>query len=393
MSTELSYALITPYALMKSRTGGIMSRLMVRTGLDLVGARMIAPSQALVDQYAAMVHRHGDIKGTGIDEGTLVADYIQRFFSPDARTGLRRRVMLLVFQGENAVAKINKALGRFQPSLKSAESVRDTYGDIVRDDNGNVVFLEPAALTSDTVEHTREVLRLWADASEAEVGPLSQVTDVQEDPDAQLTLVMLKPDNFKFASIRPGNIIDIFSGSGLRIVAAKVGRMSVAEALEFYGPVLEVLKKKKKEPAGKVAKAAIERDLGFQLPDETEAQLGELIGPIFGEQQFNELVNFMTGVWPQECPADQQAEPGESRILALVYYGKNAVEKIRNILGPTDPSKAPPGSIRREYGQDVMVNAAHASDSPDNAQREMGIIKIKQDGIQHLLASHYGQKG
>jgi nucleoside diphosphate kinase len=378
---------------MKSRTGGIMSRLMVRTGLDLVGARMIAPSQELVDQYAAMMRRHGDIKGTGIDEGTLVADYVQRFFSPDARTGLRRRVMLLVFQGDNAVAKINKALGRFQPSLKSAESVRDTYGDIVRDDKGDVLFLEPAALTSNTVEHTRDVLRLWADASESEVGPLSQVTDVQEDPDAQLTLVMLKPDNFKFASIRPGNIIDIFSGSGLRIVAAKVGRMSVAEALEFYGPVLEVLKKKKKEPAGKVAKAAIERDLGFQLPDETEAQLGELIGPIFGEQQFNELVNFMTGVWPQECPVEKRAEPGESRILALVYYGKNAVEKIRNILGPTDPSKAPPGSIRREYGQDVMVNAAHASDSPENAQREMGIIKIRQDSLQQLLETHYGKKG
>lgn len=40
-----------------------------------------------------------------------------------------------------------------------------------------------------------------------------------------------------------------------------------------------------------------------------------------------------------------------------------------------------------------MVNAAHASDSPDNAQREMGIIKIQQDGIQSLLAAHYGSKG
>jgi len=46
--------------------------------------------------------------------------------------------------------------------------------------------------------------------------------------------------------------------------------------------------------------------------------------------------------------------------------------KIREVLGPTDPAKAPPGSIRREFGSTIMVNAAHASDSPDNARREMG---------------------
>ena len=45
--------------------------------------------------------------------------------------------------------------------------------------------------------------------------------------------------------------------------------------------------------------------------------------------------------------------------------------------GPTDPSKAQPGSVRREFGQDIMVNAAHASDSPENAEREMKIIKVE----------------
>src|SRR5207237_1256678 len=45
---ELSYAIVTPYSMRKSRTGGIVSRLISRTGLDLVAGRMFAPSEALV---------------------------------------------------------------------------------------------------------------------------------------------------------------------------------------------------------------------------------------------------------------------------------------------------------------------------------------------------------
>ncbi len=48
---ELSYATITPYSMRKSRTGGIIARLISRTGLDLVAARMFAPSEELVRRY------------------------------------------------------------------------------------------------------------------------------------------------------------------------------------------------------------------------------------------------------------------------------------------------------------------------------------------------------
>ncbi len=390
MANELAFALITPYSLMKSRTGGILGRFLVRTRLDLVGTRMVAPSKELVEKYADMLSRHGDVEGTGIDEGALLSEYVRRTFMPDAQTGKRRRVMLLVFEGEDAVKRVNRALGRFQTTITSAESVRDTYGDLIRDPNGEVAFIEPAAISSPTTEKTAEALRLWADMSEVDGGLVENVADVADSEDMERTLVMLKPDNFKFASIRPGTIIDIFSGSGLRIVAAKVDRMSVAEALEFYGPVREVLREKKKEPAGALAKKAIEKELGFDLPDEVAAQLGEMIGPLFGDRQFNELVNFMTGVWAPDCPAEAEEDPGQSRILALVYAGPDAVRKIRDILGPTDPSKALPGSVRKEYGQDIMVNAAHASDSPENAQREMRIIKVGKDGIQKLIKKHYG---
>ena len=67
----------------------------------------------------------------------------------------------------------------------------------------------------------------------------------------------------------------------------------------------------------------------------------------------------------------------------------SGIEQIRKILGPTDPSKAEPGSVRKEYGQSIMVNAAHASDSPDNAKREMGIVKPEKDTIKAFVDQYY----
>jgi len=72
-----------------------------------------------------------------------------------------------------------------------------------------------------------------------------------------------------------------------------------------------------------------------------------------------------------------------------VYAGPKAVDKIRGILGPTDPSQAQPGSVRREFGQDIMVNAAHASDSPENAARELQIVKVEQDLIKEWVKKYY----
>ncbi len=55
MAEELSYVIVTPYSIRKSRTGGIIARLISRTGLDLVAARMFAPSAELVEKYAASI--------------------------------------------------------------------------------------------------------------------------------------------------------------------------------------------------------------------------------------------------------------------------------------------------------------------------------------------------
>ena len=67
------------------------------------------------------------------------------------------------------------------------------------------------------------------------------------------------------------------------------------------------------------------------------------------------------------------------------------MNKIRDVLGPTDPSKAPPGSIRKEFGSNIMVNAAHASDSADNARREIGIVKVGENTFKKVVAEFYGK--
>jgi nucleoside-diphosphate kinase len=58
-------------------------------------------------------------------------------------------------------------------------------------------------------------------------------------------------------------------------------------------------------------------------------------------------------------------------ILAAVFQGNNAVEIARKTMGATDPKKADPGTIRRDYGMDIQRNSVHGSDSRENAEIEI----------------------
>lgn len=100
-----------------------------------------------------------------------------------------------------------------------------------------------------------------------------------KDPEkVERTLVIIKPDNWMYASSRPGTIIDMFSRTGLRIIGTKVQQMSVAQALEFYGPVKDVLKEKLAPVFGKKQRKPSKRNLilscpmmllkGLQIPSE-----------------------------------------------------------------------------------------------------------------------------
>jgi nucleoside diphosphate kinase len=57
------------------------------------------------------------------------------------------------------------------------------------------------------------------------------------------------------------------------------------------------------------------------------------------------------------------------------------------VLGPTDPAKAPSGTIRKEFGTSIMINAAHASDAPENAAREIGLLQVADNSLKGFVES------
>src|SRR2546427_3541746 len=325
MSPQLAYVIVTPYSLYKSRTGGILSRLISRTGLDLVAARMFAPSAELAKEYSDVIVSTNDPQDRRIQE--LIRDYILKNFSPDPKTSRRRRVMVLLFKGDDAVRKVRSVVGNLGPDRRVGETIRDTYGDFVVDENDQVKYFEPAVLAAPTGDEATAKLKLWGRYSDADGGVLENVNVYQPGETPQRTLVLIKPDNFRFATGRPGNVIDFFSRTGLYIVAIKVHRMSVADAMDFYGPVREVLRTKLKDMVGGKAKAALEKEFGFPIGANEQKALGDLLGPAFGDNQFDNIVRFMSGRAPSECPKEELTAPGSEKCIALVYEGVGAVTK------------------------------------------------------------------
>jgi len=380
---ELAYVLINPYTIYKSRTGGVIARLFTRTALDLVAARMFAPSRELAEEYASVIVTAQEPSQRRIQ--MLIRQYILDNYAPHPQTGQRRRVMMLVFRGEDAARKIRAAVGQIEPSRTVAgETIRDTYGDFILGPDNEVRYFEPAVLAAPSAEYVEQRLKIWAKYSDTDGGLLEGVVPYPDRSKVQQTLVLLKPDNFRFASARPGSIVDLISRTGLFIIAIKVHHMSVAEAEKFYAPVRQALPAVYADITGPRAKAALEKEFGFALPDGFEKTLGQMLAPLAAEHQFNRIVNFMTGHF-----ADQEPSSDPGKMVALVYEGPDAVAKIRNVLGATDPRKAAPGTIRRELGQDIMINAAHASDSPESAKREMEIINIRENNLKPLVENFY----
>src|SRR5437868_11350057 len=263
MAEQLAYAIVTPYSLHKSRTGGILSRLLSRTGLDLAAARMFAPSAGLIKKYSEATISANDPQDRRIQE--LIYNYIVQNLSPDAKTGKPRRVMMVLLRGEDAVRKTRSVIGNISAERRGGETIRDTYGDLIIDENDQVRYFEPAVLAAPTREEAGAKLKLWASYSDTDGGVLENVIGYQPGEQGQRTLVLIKPENFRFPTGRPGNMIDFFSRTGLFIVGVKVHRMSVAQAIEFYGPVRETLRTKLKDVVGAKARAAIEKDLGLKI--------------------------------------------------------------------------------------------------------------------------------
>src|SRR3984893_13159315 len=133
MQTEqLSYAIVTPYPMRKSRAGGIIARLISRTGLDLVGARMFAPSAELVKRYAETIVTETDARHRATQE--LIRDYVLKNFTCKVN-GQQARVLCLVLRGEDAVEKVHQAVGHIVHERTSGETIRDTFGDYITDES------------------------------------------------------------------------------------------------------------------------------------------------------------------------------------------------------------------------------------------------------------------
>jgi nucleoside diphosphate kinase len=400
VAKELAYVLITPYTILKSRTGGVIARLLARTDQELVGVRMFAPSLELIQEYAKLI-RNQDVRDElDVKDGNkemfrdLVSQYVLDNLSPDSQTGQRRRVMMLLFYGENAIQKLrDEVVGPISSVSISGETIRDTYGDCVVDKQGKVRYFEPAVLVIPNNKGAREQLLLWSKYSEQDGGLLENVIKYSEGVKPEKALVLIKPENFQRPTSRVGNIIDMFSKTGLYIVGACIVPMSVEQAMEFYGPVKKVLQEKLKPVVSEQVRGALQGRFDFPIPDAFIDDMTAKLAPIYGEKEFNKIVKFMTGFDPSQVSDVQlRKSPGKEKCLALVYQGKDAISKIRSVLGLTDPNKAAPATVRREFGQNILVNAAHASDSVENAERELRIINIGKNDIRPTIEAFFSGK-
>lgn len=114
----------------------------------------------------------------------------------------------------------------------------------------------------------------------------------------------------------------------------------------------------KKNLCGEVIKRF--QDAGFAIRGTkmmrlSDALLAEHYSHIADRPFFPEIVAFM-----QSAP-----------VIAMVLEGDDVVAKVRDMLGPTNSKEAAEGTIRGDFGEDMMINVCHASDSPENGEIEV----------------------
>ena len=373
MNRQLTYILITPYSLLKSRTGGIIGRILALSrDVRFVGARMYAPSDDMVDRYLATL---------GAEEKpeaflSALKSYVDSNLRQENPFGISNRMMMLLFEGADAIQALRRNVVGDLSFDVTGDTVRGTYGDFVRK-HGELTHFEPAVLMPSTEEANRRQLKVLSDFAMSDGGVLTNVVRFKESVNVQTTLVIIKPDNFVRRSSRPGNIIDAFSRTGLYIVGAKLLRLSQAQAKEFYEPLRSIFVTKLAGIVEKRAGNALANVFDFEITEDMKARVTDVLKQSNAEFEFNKIVNYMTG---QDETGAKLAPDDRGRCLALLYQGEDAIEKIRERLGATDPNKAEDGTVRSIYAYDLMKNGAHASDSPDSAERERKIVGFWEEG-------------
>src|SRR5476651_1043117 len=127
------------------------------------------------------------------------------------------------------------------------------------------------------------------------------------------TLSIIKPDATR--RNHTGAIVDRFEKAGLRVIASRRMRLSQAQAESFY---------------------AVHKARPF----------------------FASLVSFMTS----------------GPVVVQVLEGDNAIAKNRDVMGATDPAKAAPGTIRKDFAESIEANSVHGSDAPETAAQEIAFF-------------------
>lgn len=155
----------------------------------------------------------------------------------------------------------------------------------------------------------------------------------------QATLVLIKPDGLKKSLT--GNILTRLSETKLDIVGAKIVKVSRELAEKHY---------------------IFLKDKPF----------------------FEELLKYIMG------------EYHKRKVMALVYYGEDAIKKVRDICGSTNPEEADPVSIRGAYGRittkGVYENVIHASTNPEESEREIKLWFEPDDIIVDLYPTKIAKK-
>jgi len=385
---ELAYALITPYSIQKSRTGGIIGRLIAHARLTLRAVRMMLFSDEFVDAYMDRVCPAGT--------DPQIEQAWRRYLDENLRTHPDRpvpRCMLLLFSGPDAVRHLkDDVIGSFT-ELPVGDTVRGTYGDFIRDGTGEIRYFEPAVITGPDRPTNVEHLKLLAKYADTDGGILTRRCKYPPGSNVETCLVMLKPDNFARPSRRPGNIIDVFSRTGLRIVATHLFHMTVAQAEEFYGPLKAVFREKLRDNVTAEVYGRLKDAFAFPFTLVDAERTAEFLAERNAIAEFNRIVEYMTGVNPEEISDPElKKTASRTRCLAMIYEGPDAITRIRTTLGSTDPNKAEPATVRSDYGRDLMRNGAHASDSPASADRERKIVGLWEDtypsDMKEIIASH-----
>jgi len=394
MAIELAAVWVNPYTIEKSRTGGVIARLLSLCPgeSELIAARMFAPSRELVEKYCRLISLKGAPESRKVR--SHIRAYIMEHWLAKGGSRDKPRILVLLFRGENAISVMRRQIvGPIARDSISGETVRDTYGDYIEDSQGRIRYFEPAVFVIPDRCDAEKTLKLWARYSDEDGGVLGKVCHFTGGAKPEETLVLMKPENFKGPSSMAGNIIDVISRTGLRIIGAKIIHMSIAQAEEFYRPVAESLPSRMKPRLIEQLGERLGALLDFDIPSPVIEELADRLKSLKARDEFNKIIISMSGLDPRKATSNQERKkPGPEKCLALIYQGPKAISKIRNVLGATDPRKAQWATIRRIYGHTIDTNVAHASDSKKSAAREMEIIKMNKNDFKKIIYDFYKRK-